>query len=204
MGPCWVVVSIYGAAGKETANEYSGQEYWVQLWATAGPLPTKAAKVMPDRPMSCVILKGRNQMHSKEIPFVDFLLLGGGLASATAAETLRAAGAEGSVAIVCAETTLPYHRPPLSKGFLLKGPDQTKILIHDEAFYREREIGIHLATRVCQVDVDTCTIETDRGGHFRFGRLLIATGANVDRLSAPGANLAGIHYLRTVCDALSL
>jgi len=121
---------------------------------------------MPDRPMSCVILKGRNQMHSKEIPFVDFLLLGGGLASATAAETLRAAGAEGSVAIVCAETTLPYHRPPLSKGFLLNGPDQTKILIHDEAFYREREIGIHLGTRVCRVDVDTYTIETDRGGQL--------------------------------------
>jgi len=53
--------------------------------------------------MSCVILKGRNQVHSSEIPFVDFLLIGGGLASATAAETLRAAGAEGSVAIMCAE-----------------------------------------------------------------------------------------------------
>ena len=72
----------------QTANEYSGQEYWVQLCATAGPPPTKAAKVF-------VILKGRNQVHSNEIPFVDFLLLGGGLASATAAETLRAAGPRG-------------------------------------------------------------------------------------------------------------
>ena len=177
---------------------------WVQLCATAGPLPTKAAKVMPDRPMSCVILKGRNQVHSSEIPFVDFLLLGGGLASATAAETLRAAGAEGSVAIMCAETTLPYHRPPLSKGFVLNGPDQTKILIHDEAFYRDREIGIHLETRVCRVDVDSRTVETDRGAHFRFGKLLIATGASVDKLSGPGANLAGLHYLRTVNDTLSL
>jgi hypothetical protein len=50
-----------------------------------------------------------------EIPFVDFLLLGGGLASATAAETLRTAGVEGSVAVLCAETKLPYYRPPLSK-----------------------------------------------------------------------------------------
>src|SRR6516162_2401479 len=203
MGPCWVVVSIYGAAGKETANEYSGQEYWVQLCATAGPLLTKATKVMPDRPMSCVILKGRNQVHSNEIPFVDFLLLGGGLASATAAETLRAAGAEGSVAIMGAETTLPYHRPPLSKGFLLNGPDQTKILIHDEAFYREREIGIHLATRGFRVDADSRTVETDRG-HFRFGKLLIASGASVNSYACPGAQLAGIHYLRTVNDALSL
>src|SRR5215469_14171513 len=102
-------------------------------------------------------------VHSQEITQVDFLLLGGGLASATAAETLRAAGAEGSIAILCAETTLPYHRPPLSKGFLLDGPDQTKILIHDEAFYRDREIGIHLGTRACRVDVDNRTVETNRG-----------------------------------------
>jgi NADPH-dependent 2,4-dienoyl-CoA reductase/sulfur reductase-like enzyme/predicted acylesterase/phospholipase RssA len=143
-------------------------------------------------------------VRSKEIPLVDFLLLGGGLASATAAETLRAAGAVGSIAILCAETILPYHRPPLSKDFLLNGPDKTKVLIHDEAFYRDRDILIHLGARACRVDVDSRTIETDGGAYFRFGKLLIATGASVDRLSAPGANLAGIHYLRTVSDALAL
>ena len=143
-------------------------------------------------------------MHSNEIPLVDFLLIGGGLASATAAETLRAAGAEGGIAILSAEKTLPYHRPPLSKGFLLNGPGKTNILIHDEAFYRDRDIEIHLGTRVCRVDVDSRIIETDGGARFRFGKLLIATGASVDRLSAPGANLAGVHYLHTVDDALSL
>ena len=86
-------------------------------------------------------------MPSNEIPLIDFLLLGGGLASATAAETLRTAGAEGSIAILCAETAPPYHRPPLSKSFLLNGPDQTDILIHDEAFYQDREIDIHLGAR---------------------------------------------------------
>lgn len=135
---------------------------------------------------------------------VEFLLLGGGLASATAAETLRAAGAGGGIAMLCAENALPYHRPALSKRFLLDGPDQTRILIHDEEFYRDREIAIHLGTRARRVDVDTRTVETDGGGHFRFGKLLIATGASVDRLSVPGANLPGIHYLRTVDDALSL
>jgi NTE family protein len=142
-------------------------------------------------------------MRSNEITVVDFLLIGGGLASATAAETLRAAGAEGSIAILCAETTPPYYRPPLSKGFLLNGPDQTKILIHDKAFYRDRKIDIHLGTRACLVDVDSRTVETDRG-RFRFGKLLIATGASVNRYACPGAHLAGIHYLHTVKDALSL
>jgi len=142
-------------------------------------------------------------VRPNEIPLIDFLLLGGGLASATAAETLRTAGAEGSIAILCAETTPPYHRPPLSKGFLHNGPKQTNILIRDEAFYREREIDIRLGARVCRVDVESRTIETDRD-YFRFGKLLIATGASVDRLAAPGAHLRGIHYLRTVNDALSL
>jgi NADPH-dependent 2,4-dienoyl-CoA reductase/sulfur reductase-like enzyme len=143
------------------------------------------------------------RVRLNEIPLIDFLLLGGGLASATAAETLRAAGAEGSVAILSAETTPPYHRPPLSKSFLLNGPDQTNVLIHDEAFYRDRQIDIYLGTRVCHVDVEGRVIETDRE-HFRFGKLLIATGASVDKLAVPGAHLAGTHYLRTVNDALSL
>jgi NADPH-dependent 2,4-dienoyl-CoA reductase/sulfur reductase-like enzyme len=77
-------------------------------------------------------------------------------------------------------------------------------LIHEEAFYRDRDIEIHLGARVCRVDVDSRTIETDGGARFRFGKLLIATGASVDRLTAPGANLAGVHYLHTVSDALSL
>lgn len=143
-------------------------------------------------------------MHSQEIPLVDFLLIGGGLASATAAETLRGAGAEGRIAILSAETTLPYHRPPLSKNFLVNGPDRTDILIHDEAFYRDRDIEIHLGARVRRVDAGSRIIETNAGARFRFGKLLIATGASVNRLSARGADLAGVHYLRTVGDALSL
>jgi NTE family protein len=134
---------------------------------------------------------------------VDFLLLGGGLASATAAETLRGGGAEGSIAILCAEATLPYYRPPLSKDFLLKGPEPTKILIHDEAFYRDRDIALHLGTPARRLDVANRTVETGRG-QFRFRKLLIATGTSVDRLAVPGAQLRGIHYLRTADDALSL
>src|SRR5262249_18559104 len=122
----------------------------------------------------------------------------------TAAETLRAAGAEGSIAILCAEKTLPYWRPPLSKEFLLKGPDHTKILIHDPSFYRDRGIEIHLGSCVHWVDADSRTVETDAGDHFRFGKLLIATGASIHSLSVPGAGLEGVHYLGIVNDDLSL
>src|SRR5262249_22676515 len=135
---------------------------------------------------------------------VDFLLVGGGAASATAAETSRAAGAEGSIAILCAENTLPYYRPPLSKEFLVKGPDQTKILIHGDSFYRDRDIDIHLGSRVHRVDVDSRIVETDGGEHFHFGKLLIATGTRLHGLSVPGDKLDGIHYVGTVTDALSV
>lgn len=143
-------------------------------------------------------------MPLKETPLVDFLLVGGGLASATAAETLRAGGAEGSIAILSADVTLPYHRPPLSKDFLLKGPENANILIHDEAYYREHDIAVHLGARVARVDCASRTLATEQGAEFGFAKLLIATGASVDRLSVPGANLGGIHYLRTAADALSL
>ena len=144
------------------------------------------------------------QMQDSEASIIDFLLIGGGLASATAAETLRAAGAEGRIAILCAENTLPYHRPPLSKEFLIKGPDQSKVLIQNESFYLDRNIDVHLGTRVRLIDADRRTIETDGGEHFCFGKLLIATGASVHRLSLPGTSLNGIHYLHTVDDAVSL
>lgn len=143
-------------------------------------------------------------MPLKETPLVDFLLVGGGLASATAAETLRAGGAEGSIAILSADVTLPYHRPPLSKDFLLEGPENANILIHDEAYYREHDIAVHLGARVARVDCASRTLATEQGAEFGFAKLLIATGASVDRLSVPGANLGGIHYLRTAADALSL
>jgi NADPH-dependent 2,4-dienoyl-CoA reductase/sulfur reductase-like enzyme/predicted acylesterase/phospholipase RssA len=148
--------------------------------------------------------KDKSPMRSKDTSFVDFLLVGGGLASATAADTLRAAGAGGSIAMLCAETSLPYHRPPLSKGLLINGPENTNLLIHDEAFYRERDIAVHPGTRAGRIDAGSRTVETTDGAQFRFGKLLIATGACVERLAVPGADLPGIHYLRTVSDALAL
>ena len=135
---------------------------------------------------------------------VDFLLIGGGLASVTAAETLRIGGADGRVAILCAENTLPYHRPPLSKGFLLDSPSRAGILIRDPAFYRDHRIEVLLGARALRLDPASSTVDTDTAGRFHFGKLLIATGASLDKLSVQGAHLQGIHYLRTVDDALAL
>jgi NADPH-dependent 2,4-dienoyl-CoA reductase/sulfur reductase-like enzyme/predicted acylesterase/phospholipase RssA len=131
---------------------------------------------------------------------VDFLLVGGGLASATAAETLREEGAEGTILIVSAEDALPYQRPPLSTEFLLGTQSEDRLLILSQDFYREHEVEITLGTRALAVDSDNRIVQTEVG-EIRYGKLLIATGATPTRLEIPGSALPGIFYLRTVLDA---
>jgi NADPH-dependent 2,4-dienoyl-CoA reductase/sulfur reductase-like enzyme len=97
---------------------------------------------------------------------VDFLLIGGGLASATAAETLRKEGAEGKIAIISAENSLPYHRPPLSKHFLLGKQKKEHIFVLKESYYREKEIDVALGTKALAVDPESKIVKTDKLGNF--------------------------------------
>jgi NADPH-dependent 2,4-dienoyl-CoA reductase/sulfur reductase-like enzyme/predicted acylesterase/phospholipase RssA len=134
----------------------------------------------------------------------DFLLLGGGLASATAAETLRQEGAEGSIVIVAAENELPYHRPPLTTRFLLADPLPPTPLVLDPEYYFEQEIIVLRGTRALRVDPPGQVVVTDQSGPIHYGKLLLATGARPVRLSVPGSGLGGIHYLRTLQDARAI
>src|SRR5215813_8551446 len=135
---------------------------------------------------------------------VDFLLVGGGLASATAAETLRLEGADGSIAILSAEEYPPYQRPPLSTQFLLGTQTEDRLSIFDDSFYHEHSIDVVLGARAAHLDANHNVIRTDRAGEFQFRKLLIATGAAPIRLQSLGSTLPGIHYLRTLTDALNI
>lgn len=132
---------------------------------------------------------------------VDFLLLGGGIASTVAAETLRAEGAAGSILILSEEDVPPYRRPALSKQMLLDAGNEQQIFVHPESFYREKTIDLQLGARATSVDPENHTITTADGERIRYGRLLIATGATPARLLVPGADLAGVHTLRHRADA---
>jgi NADPH-dependent 2,4-dienoyl-CoA reductase/sulfur reductase-like enzyme/predicted acylesterase/phospholipase RssA len=134
----------------------------------------------------------------------DFLLLGGGLASASAAEALRQEGAEGSIVIVAAEDELPYHRPPLSTRFLLSEPALPVALVLTEEYYREHDITVLRGTRAIAVEPQARLVHTDRAGPIHFDKLLVATGAQPARLSVAGSALPGIHNLRTLGDARAL
>ncbi|SHH95888.1 FAD-dependent oxidoreductase [Pollutimonas bauzanensis] len=132
---------------------------------------------------------------------IDFLLVGGGLASAQAAETLRQEGATGSVLILSAEPALPYHRPFLSKSYLLGKADEARILIHPEQFYRDQKIEVALEAQAVAVDTAGQWVTVSTGLRIHYGKLLIATGTSPRTLAVPGASLGGIHTLRTRADS---
>ncbi|MFG1347746.1 FAD-dependent oxidoreductase [Xanthobacter autotrophicus DSM 431] len=132
---------------------------------------------------------------------VDFLLVGGGLASAVAAQTLRAEGATGSILILSAEDVPPYHHPPLSKHLLTGTEGEERIFVHPEPFYAEHGIELGLSERVVGVDTVRQHVSTARGKTFGYGQLLVATGATPKPLDIPGAALPGVFSLRRKADA---
>ena len=134
----------------------------------------------------------------------DFVLLGGGLASATAAETLREQGAEGSILIVSREPLPPYNRPPLSKRYLLGEIAAEDLHVLSTERYRDLAVDLLLETSATSIDPKSHVVATDRGGDIRYRKLLIATGGVANRLAVPGTDLDGIYCLRTVSDADAL
>ena len=129
---------------------------------------------------------------------VDFLIIGGGIAAASCAETLRAEGADGSILVVGREPDPPYHRPPLSKGYLRGEEGRSELLIHPDGWWVDQDIELLTRTSVMKLDPGERTARLSTKEDVRFERALLATGANVRRLRIDGADLDGIHYLRAV------
>jgi 3-phenylpropionate/trans-cinnamate dioxygenase ferredoxin reductase subunit len=132
------------------------------------------------------------------------LIIGGGLAAAKAAAALRDEGFDGRVLVVGDEAELPYERPPLSKSVLRGEEPEDSTRVHDAAFYADRGIEVRTSTTVAHLDADRRVVELEGGERLTFDAALLATGAAPRRLSIPGADLEGVHYLRTLADARSL
>jgi 3-phenylpropionate/trans-cinnamate dioxygenase ferredoxin reductase subunit len=130
-----------------------------------------------------------------------FVIVGGGLAGAKAAETLRAEGFDGRVVLVAEEPELPYERPPLSKGYLLGSAEREKARVHEPGWYEEHDVELRTGTRAVALDVAGHRVELDAGESLSYDKLLLATGSSARRLSVAGADLAGVRYLRTLPDS---
>ena len=133
-----------------------------------------------------------------------FVIVGAGLAGAKAAETLRAEGFDGRLLLLGDENERPYERPPLSKAYLRGETDRDSLSVHPDGFYATHEIELRPATRVGAIDPAAHQVELATGERIGYHRLLLATGAAPRRLGVPGAELAGVHHLRTRQDADAL
>jgi 3-phenylpropionate/trans-cinnamate dioxygenase ferredoxin reductase subunit len=134
----------------------------------------------------------------------NLVIVGGGLAGATAAETLRNEGFEGGIQIFGSEQHLPYLRPPLSKEYFTGKADRDSIFVQTPEWYSERDIEVDVGNPVVSLDVGGHAIALADDRRVRYDRLLLATGASPRRSRASGSDAAGIHYLRTVDDSESL
>ena len=132
------------------------------------------------------------------------VIVGAALAGATAAAALREAGFDGSVQLIGEESQLPYHRPPLSKGYLRGQERFEDQLVNPTGYYAEQRIDLKLGARATAIDPGQKLVELEGGGRMAYDRLLVATGGRNRPLSAPGAGLDGIFQLRTVedCDRI--
>src|SRR5207249_394254 len=129
------------------------------------------------------------------------LIVGGGLAAGKAAEALREEGFDGRIVVVTEERERPYERPPLSKEYLRREAPREKIYVHEEGWYAEHDVELRTGERVASIDAGASVAKLDSGEELRFAALLLATGAEPRRLRAPGAELEGVHVLRSVDDS---
>jgi NADPH-dependent 2,4-dienoyl-CoA reductase/sulfur reductase-like enzyme len=135
----------------------------------------------------------------KTFPYV---IAGGGMVAGYAAKEMVERGLKaGELCIVSADRALPYERPPLSKGFLAGKETEESIRINAPEFYQAHGIDVRLRTRITGLDAGRKTVQLESGDEVGFGNLILATGSEIRTLNAPGRDLAGICYLRSIDDS---
>ncbi|HTY96805.1 MAG TPA: FAD-dependent oxidoreductase [Solirubrobacteraceae bacterium] len=132
---------------------------------------------------------------------VDYLLIGGGLASANCARWLREEGAEGEVLLVGRELEPPYNRPECSKGYLRGEETREEPSFRPAQWWKDQRIELLTGTTVTKLDTGARTAALSNKQEVGYGQALIATGANVRRLPVEGSELENIFYLRTLGNA---
>ncbi|MCG7632913.1 FAD-dependent oxidoreductase [Gordonia McavH-238-E] len=128
------------------------------------------------------------------------VVIGGGQGGATVAHTLRAYGHAGPVTLLCAESVLPYERPPLSKG-MLAGEAPTPVV--PENFYADENVDVRIATRATSLAARASgwAVRTDAGDKIDADTVILATGSTPRRLAIAGGDLDHVLTLGSIDDA---
>ena len=132
------------------------------------------------------------------------VIVGAGQAAGQASQSLRQRGFAGHIVMIGDEPFAPYQRPPLSKKFLAGELELERLHFKPEHFYRDHDIELLLKTRVTAIHPDSQQLELDTGRTLAYDKLLLATGSRVRKLTIPGSDLAGIHYLRNIADVQAI
>jgi len=128
------------------------------------------------------------------------VIIGAGQAGAQAVATLRAEGYSGALTMVGDEPFAPYQRPPLSKAYLMGTLERARLFLKPESFYREASCELILGVTARAIDRAAKTVSLSDGRSLSYDQLLLATGTRVRKIRCPGAELPGIHYLRSIAD----
>jgi 3-phenylpropionate/trans-cinnamate dioxygenase ferredoxin reductase component len=137
-------------------------------------------------------------------PISSVGIVGANIAGVSTAEMLRRLGYDGRIALIGAETELPYERPPLSKEYLTDQFDEERLTLRPRAYYDEHRIELWLGRRATGLDATTHTITLADGAQHRFDRIVLATGCELLPFPIPGADLPGVYSLRTLTDGQTL
>jgi 3-phenylpropionate/trans-cinnamate dioxygenase ferredoxin reductase subunit len=128
------------------------------------------------------------------------IIIGAGQAGAQAVQSLRSDGFGGPITLIGDEAYAPYQRPPLSKAYLLGSFARERLFLKPDTFYRESDCSLILNTRVRAIHRAEKTVELPDGQRLPYDKLLLTTGTRVRKLTCPGADLPGVHYLRDIAD----
>ncbi len=132
------------------------------------------------------------------------LIVGAGLAGLTVAEALRAEGFAGPITLLGDEARPPYHRPPLSKGFLLGETPEAQLTMRAPELLARKDIALETGVRVTAIDRPARAIMLADGSRRAYAGLALCTGSRPRRLTLPGADAGGVHTLRTLADAQAI
>jgi len=128
------------------------------------------------------------------------LIIGAGQAAAQAVATLKTEGFAGQITVVGDEAFPPYQRPPLSKAYLSGKLERERLFLKPDAFYAEANCELLLGASATAIDRAMKTVALSDGRVLAYDKLLLATGTRVRKIKVPGADLPGVHYLRSIAD----